>query len=334
MMQEPGVSWESAIGSSADLMTTPEATRAGFAEQATAKAKLARPYIERARALKAALKMISSVESLLELTEYRESIVAACGLSIKARGHLKADEETLIRQSLTLLYEQAAATCSEDATVTEIEQEFRRQVLYRYLLTAGDTLGGSMRNYIGAMGSAKLSTALLEALSAAGHHDVDVTRTGTSKVSRIAWDIRIIVFDRTPKLKCGDRTVICNNLDVCMLDTTRTADSSGGPISKEAEKSLLQEPGNYLACGELKGGIDPGGADEHWKTTLSALDRVNSDFAQCGAYTPKLFFVGGAIAAAMAQELYTRLVRGDYSFAANLTRPYQLQALARWLIAL
>lgn len=334
MMRDSGMPWKSEISSPADLMTTPEATRAGFAEQAAAKAKLARPYIERARALKAALKTVSNVESLAELTEHRESIVAACGLSIKARGHLKADEETLIRQSLTLLYEQAAAACAEGAPITEIEQEFRRQVLYRYLLTAGDTLGGSMRNYIGAMGSAKVSSALLEALSAAGHHDVDVTRTGTNKVSRIAWDNRIIVFDRTPKLKCSDRTVTCNNIDVCMVDTSRITDASGASLSKEAEKSLLQEPGNYLACGELKGGIDPAGADEHWKTTGSALDRISADFAQCGEYQPKLFFVGGAIASAMAQELYTRLEQGAYSFAANLTQPRQLQALARWLIAL
>ena len=326
--------WKSEIDSPADLVTTSEATRAGFAEQAAAKAQLAKPYIERARALKAALKTVSSVESLLDLTEHRESIVAACGLSTKARGHLKGDEETLIQQSLTMLYEQAAAACSEDAPVAEIEQEFRRQVLYRYLLTAGDTLGGSMRNYIGAMGSAKLSSALLEALSEAGHREVDVARTGAGKVSRIAWDKRLIIFDRTPKLKCGDRTVTCNNIDVCLIDASRLTDSSGGPISKEAGKSLLQNPGNYLACGELKAGIDPAGADEHWKTTGSALDRISADFAQCGEHQPKLFFVGGAIASAMAQELYNRLVQGDYSFAANLTQPRQLQMLAQWLIAL
>lgn len=334
MMRDSGMSWRSEIGNPADLMTTPEATRAGFAEQAAAKAKLAKPYIERARALKSALKTVSSVDSLLELTEHRESIVAACGLSIKARGHLKVDEETLIRQSLALLYEQAVAVCPEDAPVSEIEKEFRRQILYRYLLTAGDTLGGSMRNYIGAMGSAKLSSALLEALSEAGYHDVDVTRTAAGKVSRIAWDNRMIIFDRTPKLKCDDRTITCNNIDACLVDTSRATDSSGEPISKEVEKGLLQEPANYLVCGELKGGIDPAGADEHWKTTGSALDRISADFAQCGEYQPKLFFVGGAIASAMARELYTRLEQGAYSFAANLTQPHQLRALAQWLIAL
>ena len=33
----------------------------------------------------------------------------------------------------------------------------------------------------------------------------------------------------------------------------------------------VENPKHYLACGELKGGIDPAGADEHWKTAGKAL---------------------------------------------------------------
>jgi hypothetical protein len=118
------------------------------------------------------------------------------------------------------------------------------------------------------------------------------------------------------------------------LDISNAASHFNMVVAKDTEMSVLQEPGNYLACGELKGGIDPAGADEHWKTTGSALDRISKDFANCGQHRPKLFFVGRAIESAMAVELYSRLLRGDYSFAANLTQPAQLQSLARWLIAL
>jgi hypothetical protein len=38
--------------------------------------------------------------------------------------------------------------------------------LFRFLLTKGDTLGGVMRNYIGSLGAARLTKALVEALRA------------------------------------------------------------------------------------------------------------------------------------------------------------------------
>lgn len=326
--------WKTVIRSPADLVTTPEATRAGFAEQATAKAVAAQPFVERAMALKLAIATINDVEKLIQLTEHRESIVAACGLSIKARGYLKAEEESLIAQSLTMLYERTAALYPEGTSADEIAVAFRQQIVYRYLLTAGDTLGGSMRNYVGAIAAAKLSAAIVDALTAAGYHDVDVSNSAAGKVTRITWESRLIVFDRTPTLRCGDHAVTCNNIDVCVLDISRAVSPLNTALTKVNEKSVLQEPDNYLACGELKGGIDPAGADEHWKTTGSALDRISQVFANCGQHQPNLFFVGGAIASAMADELYNRLSKGDYSFAANLTQATQLQALARWLIAL
>lgn len=54
--------------------------------------------------------------------------------------------------------------------------------------------------------------------------------------------------------------------------------------------------------GELKGGIDPAGADEHWKTANTALDRIRNSFANVG-YSVKTSFVGAAIANAMAVEI-------------------------------
>lgn len=334
MMHDPSMPWKTIIKSSADLVTTSDATRAGFAEQVTAKAAAAQPFVRQAMALKTALETINSVEKLIELTEYRDSIVAACGLSIKARGHLKAEEESLIADALMALYKQTADQFPEATSDEEIAAAYRQQIVYRYLLTAGDTLGGSMRNYVGALGARKLSTAILEALTEMGYRDVDISTTPAGKATRITWASRLIVFDRTPTLMCGDHTVVANNIDVCLLDISQAVGPSNIPLSKDAEKSVLQTPECYLACGELKGGIDPAGADEHWKTTGSALDRISQVFASCGQHQPKLFFVGGAIAPAMAGELYTRLSKGDYSFAANLTQPAQLQALARWLIGL
>ena len=85
--------------------------------------------------------------------------------------------------------------------------------------------------------------------------------------------------------------------------------------------------------GELKGGIDPAGADEHWKTGKTAIDRIRDAFAT-KALSPKLFFVGGAIAAKMAGEIWTALQRGALSNAGNLTNQDQLASICGWITEL
>jgi type II restriction enzyme len=89
----------------------------------------------------------------------------------------------------------------------------------------------------------------------------------------------------------------------------------------------------YLALGELKGGIDPAGADEHWKTANSALERIRKGFAK-QRLSPKTFFVGAAIEKSMANEIYRQLQDGILSNAANLTNESQTVSLCKWLINL
>jgi type II restriction enzyme len=66
----------------------------------------------------------------------------------------------------------------------------------------------------------------------------------------------------------------------------------------------------YVALGELKGGIDPAGADEHWKTARSALDRIKKAFEKVGQQ-PRRFFIGAAIEKEMAIEIWHDLEAGE-----------------------
>ena len=81
---------------------------------------------------------------------------------------------------------------------------------------------------------------------------------------------------------------------------------------------------------ELKGGVDPAGADEHWKTTRSALARIRTAFAESEAHPP-LFFIGAAIVRTMAGELWRGLENNTFANAANLTDDGQLAAVAQWI---
>jgi hypothetical protein len=95
----------------------------------------------------------------------------------------------------------------------------------------------------------------------------------------------------------------------------------------------LQTPAAYVALGELKGGIDPAGADEHWKTAGTALSRIRVAFARY-VPVPPTFFVGGAVAARMASEIWTQLEDGTLQNAGNLNDMDHVASVCRWLVGL
>ena len=117
--------------------------------------------------------------------------------------------------------------------------------------------------------------------------------------------------------------IVKNNVDIILLNQSYVNDI----------KELIKIPENFIALGELKGGIDPAGADEHWKTGKMALERIDMGFKK-NRCMPRLFFIGAAIEKKMAGEIYDYLKSDFLSNAANLTKPDQITALADWLIHL
>ena len=97
--------------------------------------------------------------------------------------------------------------------------------------------------------------------------------------------------------------------------------------------TAITSPPLYLALGELKGGIDPAGADEHWKTARTALSRIQNAFATL-RLAPQTFFIGAAIEKRMAGEIWEQLEDRSLANAANLTNADQLASISRWLCTL
>jgi type II restriction enzyme len=100
---------------------------------------------------------------------------------------------------------------------------------------------------------------------------------------------------------------------------------------KEIKKSIHKDNSKYLSLGELKGGIDPAGADEHWKTANSALNRIKRSFMKI-SMSPRIFFIGAAIEQSMAEEIFKQLKNNELSNAANLHKEKQLIDLCNWLL--
>ena len=97
--------------------------------------------------------------------------------------------------------------------------------------------------------------------------------------------------------------------------------------------TAIKNPSLYIALGELKGGIDPAGADEHWKTARTSLIRIQKAFSKKG-FSPYIFFVGAAIENSMAEEIWHQLENGTLNNAANLTDVNQVASLCGWLCGL
>jgi hypothetical protein len=286
-----------------DLVTSHRAVCEGFLRQAQAKTERATPYVEEAQLLLKALHEVASIELLLKNHQFRDDLIVAAGFSDKAIGHLSAAE---LDAAVKSVFEKVAASAGT---------AFREKIVYRFLLTKGDALRGSMRNLTGAHAGIELTRALLNALDKRGIVP-SVYRGAEDKVQRIRWGTRRLLFDKKP-------SIIEKNIDVILLN-----ESSAGSLTNA---QLMARAERYVACGELKGGIDPAGADEHWKTAVSALDRIRSALKE---RCPPLFFVGAAIQSAMAQEIFAQLKNGRLAYAANLTVQDQLADLADWLVAI
>lgn len=210
---------------------------------------------------------------------------------------------------------------------------FVEELVFRFLLTRGDTLGGSMRNVGGFMAQCKLTRSLIAHLNLSGakyrwlscaskawadkpEEDTDIELN----LRGLAWgqgtQARTLVYNLTVPL-------FGNNVDFCLFHCA--SDAMCRDIHANASA--------YVALGELKGGIDPAGADEHWKTARTALVRIREAFRK-HKLTPHTFFVGAAIETKMANEIWTMLERGELENAANLTADEQIASLTRWLCSL
>ncbi len=121
------------------LETPYEAVRAGFVALALEKNRRATPFIAQARALKAAASKAKSPAGLLKIPDIQNALLTAAGVSDKAANHLQdSDKREAVVGLIKNFLEPSGAN-------------FVEELVFRFLLTRGDTLGGSMRNVGGFM---------------------------------------------------------------------------------------------------------------------------------------------------------------------------------------
>ncbi|KOR35596.1 MULTISPECIES: AvaI/BsoBI family type II restriction endonuclease [Planktothricoides] len=312
------------LKSSDDLVTTYEATRAGFVALALERNRQAAPYIAEAKALQAAASQAVSAADLLKIKDIEVGLLTAAGLSQKSLNYLTPEDKIdAINGLIQNFLEPAAAN-------------FVEELVFRFLLTRGDTLGGSMRNIGGALAQRKLTRAILSTLKIAGRQYSWQDSRTKQWIAMTNDDIEIELSLRGINWQSEgeNRTLIYNlkvplvrsNVDLCLFNLPPTE----LVVNKSSKIQPSETAPSIIALGELKGGIDPAGADEHWKTAQAALNRIREAFSKVG-YFPNTFFVGSAVAKRMADEIWHQLEEGTLTNAANLNQENQVASIARWL---
>jgi hypothetical protein len=309
------------LTSGKDLETTYEAVRAGFVALALEKNRRATPFVAQARALKSAASRAKKPGDLLTIVDIQPALLTAAGVSDKATNHLQdSDKSEAINGLIKNFLEPAGGN-------------FVEELVFRFLLTRGDTLGGAIRNVGGFMAQKKLTRSILAHLKLAGkpcrwlHSETNVWADLPDDDTDVELSLRGLSW---PSAK-GPRTLIYNltvpffrnNVDLSLFDC----------VSERLTRDVYKNPRAYIALGELKGGIDPAGADEHWKTARTALNRIHEAFAK-QKHKPSTFFIGAAIETKMASEIWQLLRRGVLVNAANLTDEDQIASITRWLCGL
>ncbi len=127
---------------------------------------------------------------------------------------------------------------------------------------------------------------------------------------------RILIFNA--KIPTVDK-----NVDLCLFDG-----------NLDDFNDIVRRNNKAIMFGELKGGIDPAGADEHWKTGNSALNRIRTKFTEVGFPKIKTSFIAAATERTMAEEIFSQLQDKTLANAANLTKDDQLAEFCNWLLDL
>ncbi len=306
-----------------DLVTSHEQTRAGFIEAALEKNRKAQPYIEAARTLKTIASEIETPIGLLEKEDIMPSLLTASGLSDKSLQYFsESDKIYAIRQMVEQFLEPAG-------------EYWVDELVYRYLLIRGDSLGGSMRNYVGTVAKIKVTRKVLSVLLTMGiayavltkdnkvlnqwaHMSYEDDYENAENICALSWK-----YNNQDKVLFFDSKIpaVSKNIDICLYK---------GDYSTYNGGKIVQNTAMAIMCGELKGGIDPAGADEHWKTANTALERIRVAFNN----NIKTSFVGAAIERNMANEIWTQLSNGTLNNAANLTVEEQFTDYCKWIVML
>jgi len=314
------------IKKASDIVTTYDETKIGFLSIALRKSKEATHYVQQGNAFRTIAENYTNPYKLVTIEDITISMCEAAGVSTKARGYLDETDTAVVLKDFVEEYLLPAG----DSYVDEL--------INRYMLTQGDALGGRMRNIIGGLAGEKLTQNIIAILNIRNYAFSFFDKRKKEWIDGALFEIEQSQYIKAIRWEKGDVSrllyydltvpIVKKNIDIVLFNSSKVDNTKTKDF-----KTFIADESNYLALGELKGGIDPAGADEHWKTANTALTRIRTAFGALQKEV-KTVFIGAAIETAMAKEIYQQCEEATLTNCANLTKPKQLTEVCDWIVTL
>ncbi|MCX6029919.1 MAG: hypothetical protein NT169_11545 [Chloroflexi bacterium] len=129
------------------------------------------------------------------------------------------------------------------------------------------------------------------------------------------------VLNRLESQRVKYRELTMRNGNRLLLDRQLEWQSSDGKTYRVGpDLHALSSQADMLWAGELKGGADPAGSDEHWKTATQALGRILDACEKTGRPQPDLSFIATIIVERVAREAQAWIDQGKLTSVYNLTK--------------
>ena len=206
----------------------------------------------------------------------------------------------------------------------------------------GDTIGGGWRNEVGRLAYFAVVTPLMRHLHSLGILEgviyklkgtVIQDEDGILPQEETYWSVaqlmpeeleeRITEFEKGRvvykelELASGNRLLL--NRQIVWLDEDGQELKMGPDLISTDDTEFVQDMPLFWA-GELKGGADPAGSDEHWKTATQALNRILVACEKTGREQPPLSFMATILVDRVAREAQEWLDQGKLTSVYNLTQ--------------
>jgi len=200
----------------------------------------------------------------------------------------------------------------------------------------GESIGGSWRNEVGRLANAEVIGSLLRHLHNEGclstvTYDLKGQLAGDSEDEEevfLAKENLLVdgedLPERLEELEANRvvyKTVALRNSNELRLNRQiEWIDREGITYKIGPDLSAFSTGDSLTWGGELKGGADPAGSDEHWKTATRAFDRILDAAEKTGRSKPALSFIATILVDRVAREAALWIREGKLTSVYNLSQ--------------
>jgi len=200
----------------------------------------------------------------------------------------------------------------------------------------GESIGGSWRNEVGRLAYAEVIGSLLRYLRDKGYlstvlYDLKGQLAGESENEEeifLARDNLLVDGEDFPErledleaYRVVYKTIVLRNGNELRLNRQIEWIDREGTVYKIGPDLSAFSTGDTITWGgELKGGADPAGSDEHWKTATRAFDRILDAAEKTGRSKPELSFIATILVDRVAREAALWIQQGKLTSVYNLSQ--------------